>query len=175
MDCPLKASLSQIYLELDIRTGLGWIKTFYLLNESSIDIFIDWYDQLDKIILDTGLEISKINLQYTIIESLDTKFEIVNKFIEEFGRPFDLLEQIEDLEQIFTQELNTNSYIDLDTSSDTSSNASSDLYTQTETIGDIISAHIAGNKDKVIELLVSPNAYKIDDDEIISNLKKKYL
>jgi len=175
MDCPFKASLSQIYLELDIRTELGWIKTFYLLNESSIDIFINWYDQLDNIILDTGLEISKINLQYTIIESLDTKFEIVNKFIEEFGKPFDLLEQIEDLEQIFTQELNTNSYIDLDTSSDTNSNASLDLYTQTETIGDIISAHIAGNKDKVIELLVSPNAYKIDDDEIISNLKKKYL
>jgi hypothetical protein len=171
MDCPFKASLSQIYLELDIRTELGWIKTFYLLNESSIDIFIDWYDQLDNIILDTGLEISKTNLQYTIIESLDTKFEIIDKFVKEFGKPFDLLEQIEDLEQIFTQELNTN----LDTNSDTSSNASSDLYTQTETIGDIISAHIAGNKDKVIELLGSSNASKIDDDEIISNLKKKYL
>jgi hypothetical protein len=158
-----KVSLSQIYLELDIRTELGWIKTFYLLNESLIDIFIDWYDQLDNIILDTGLEISKTNLQYTIIESLDIKFEIINKFIEEFGKPFDLLEQIEDLEQMFIEEFDTNS------------DTNSDLYTQTETIGDIISAHIAGDKDKVLQLLVSPNASKIYDDEIIINIKKKYL
>jgi len=169
MDC------SQIYLELDIRTGLGWIKTFYLLNESSIDIFIDWYDQLDNIILDTGLEISKTNLQYTIIEFLDTKFEIIDKFVKEFGKPFDLLEQIEDLEQIFTQELNTNLDTDSDTNLDTDSDASSDLYTQTETIGDIISAHMEGNKDKVIQLLGSSNASKIDYDEIITNIKKKYL
>jgi hypothetical protein len=157
---------SQIYLELDIKTELGWIKTFYLLTQSSIDIFVNWYDQLNQVILDNGLEISPLNLQYNLIESTDPKFVLADNFIKEFGRPFDLLEQIEelsDLEQQVDLNLDTNSC---------SSDTDSELYTQTEAIGDIISAHVSGNTDRVIQLLGSTN---IDDDEIITNIKKKYL
>lgn len=160
-------SMEQIYLELDVRTELGWIKTFYLFDNKSLDIFANWYEQLESQILDSGLEISQSNLQYSTIESTDAKFDLVDKFVKEFGKPFDLLEQIEELEQIVNKELYSNS--------ETNSDTDSDLYTQTETIGDIISAHISGDTNRVIQLLGSSNASGLDDDEIISNIKKKYL
>lgn len=160
---------TQVYLELDLHSDLlGWIKTFYLLDLESLDIFTQWYENLDYLILDSGLEISKTNLQYQVIDTSNQNFIIIDQFIKTFSRPYDLLEQIEELEQIVNNncvEENYNSESDTD----------SELYTQTEAIGDIISAHISGDTDRVIQLLGSSNAANLNDDEIISNIKKKYL
>lgn len=160
---------TQVYLELDLHSDLlGWIKTFYLLDLESLDIFTQWYEDLDYLILDSGLEISKTNLQYQVIDTSNQNFIIIDQFIKTFSRPYDLLEQIEELERIINKncvEENYNSESDTD----------SELYTQTEAIGDIISAHISGDTDRVIQLLGSSNAANLNDDEIISNIKKKYL
>ena len=155
--------LQDICLEIDIQTIYGWIKTFYLVDIDSLEVFEQWYSQLDNIILDTGLEISKQTLQYKLIKPSDEQYFINLQFIELNGKPFEFLEQIEDLNLMFDKEI---IHVDSDTDSE--------LYTQTETISNIISAHINGDIEKVKELLVSTNATNLDD-EIIINIKNKYL
>ena len=144
----------------------GLINTFYLVGCDALEIFEQWYSELDCVLLDSGLELNKQNLKYKIITPSDSNFSIVEDFIQTFGSPWEILEQIDGLEQMFESEN------ELELKSNSSSD--SDLYTQTETIGQIISAHIDGNIQKVKELLGSTNVSKIDD-EVISNIKKKYV
>lgn len=151
-------------LEIEINTSYGWIKTFYQFDLEELEIFESWACGLNSLILDSGLEINKTNFTYSIIKSTDETYDAATNFLETFGRPFDLLEQIDGLDGIC---FDSNELDDLDNRSD-----DSELYNDTETINNIISAHIEGNETKVKELLENTN---ILDDDIITNIKNKYI
>ncbi len=163
MDC------EKFILEIELNTTYGWIKTYYQFDLEELEIFESWVSSLESIILDSGLEINNTNLKYQIIKSTDNTFDTLTDFLETFGRPFDLLEQINELEDICF-----NTHNSKDNNSDTNSD-DSELYNDTETINNIISAHIQGNVSKVKELLETSKNTNIDDDDIISNIKNKYI
>lgn len=144
----------------------GIINTYYIIDLDALEIFEQWYLELDCLLLDSGLEITKQNLQYKILSQDEDQYFVLKNFIESFGTPWELLEQIDGLEQMFTNNVDQINNSDSDTDSD--------LYTQTETIGQIISAHINGDISKVKELLGSSGQTCLDD-EVISNIKNKYI
>jgi len=143
----IEITYKQIFLE---------IKTYYEFNIEQLDIFEQWYNTFD-IFFYNSLEISRDLLIYKLIETKE-EIDLAKKFIDTFGRPFEILEEIDDLNEIF----NIN-----DSYSDKSDNS---CYEETETINDIIKAHISGDTIKVKNLL---NKTTIDDD-IVNDLKKKY-
>ena len=132
------------------------IKTYYEFNINELDIFEQWYNTFD-IAFYNGLEISRDLLIYKLIETKE-EIDLAKKFIDTFGRPFEILEEIDELNELF----NTN-----DSYSEKSDNS---CYEETETINDIIKAHINGDTTKVKDLLKKTNI----DDDIIIDLKKKY-
>jgi hypothetical protein len=132
------------------------IKTYYEFNINELDIFEQWYNTFD-IFFYNDLEISRDLLIYKLIETKE-EIELAKKFIDTFGRPFEILEEIDDLNEIF----NIN-----DSYSDKSENS---CYEETETINDIIKAHMSGDTIKVKNLLNKTNI----DDDIVNDLKKKY-
>ena len=162
--------MDEYCLIINYNSPYGWIKTYYYINLEALEVFEQWYLELDCLLLDTGIELSKENLKYKIItQDSNDDFILLKDFINTFGTPWELLEQIDDLEKMFeTNYPNSSSNPNLDSDTD------SDLYTETETIGQIISAHINGDASKVKELLNSSNASNLDD-EVISNIKKKYI
>lgn len=143
----IEVTYKQIFLE---------IKTYYEFNIEQLDIFEQWYNTFD-IFFYNNLEISRDLLIYKLIETKEEN-ELAKHFIDTFGRPFEILEEIDDLNEIF----NIN-----DSYSDKSDNS---CYEETETINDIIKAHISGDTNKVKNLLNKTNI----DDDIINDLKKKY-
>ena len=143
----IELTYKQIFLE---------IKTYYEFNIEQLDIFEQWYNTFD-IFFYNSLEISRDLLIYKLIETKE-EIELAKKFIDTFGRPFEILEEIDDLNEIF----NIN-----DSYSDKSDNS---CYEETETINDIIKAHISGDTIKVKNLLNKTNI----DDDIVNDLKKKY-
>ena len=143
----IEITYKQIFLE---------IKTYYEFNIEQLDIFEQWYNTFD-IFFYNSLEISRDLLIYKLIETKE-EIELAKKFIDTFGRPFEILEEIDDLNEIF----NIN-----DSYSDKSDNS---CYEETETINDIIKAHISGDTIKVKNLLNKTNI----DDDIVNDLKKKY-
>ncbi len=151
-------------LEIELNTQYGWIKTLYEFDLEELEIFESWVSGLDSIILDSGLEINKETLTYKIIKSSDESFDLAKDFLEAFGRPFDLLEQIDGLEDIC-----------LKSESVSVNSDNSELYNDTETINNIISAHMEGNKEKVKELLETSKNTNIADDDVIFNIKNKYI
>jgi hypothetical protein len=146
-------------IEIEILQNIGFIKTYYLMDQEQLEYFENWFNELDMIILDSSLIISKDTIKYNIIQETDEKFHDVNNFINSCGRPFELLEQIDEFNDLFNN-------ID-----DANSTESSDIYQETETINNIIDAHIKGDITKVKNLL--KNMENCDDD-IITNIKKKY-
>jgi hypothetical protein len=143
----IEITYKQIFLE---------IKTYYEFNIEQLDIFEQWYNTFD-IFFYNSLEISRDLLIYKLIETKE-EIDLAKKFIDTFGRPFEILEEIDDLNEIF----NIN-----DSYSDKSDNS---CYEETETINDIIKAHISGDTIKVKNLLNKTNI----DDDIVNDLKKKY-
>ena len=143
-------------IELVYKSILPEIKTYYEFNIEQLDIFEQWYNTFD-IFFYNNLEISRDLLIYKLIETKE-EIELAKKFIDTFGRPFEILEEIDDLNEIF----NIN-----DSYSDKSDNS---CYEETETINDIIKAHISGDTIKVKNLLNKTNI----DDDIVNDLKKKY-
>ena len=143
----IEITYKQIFLE---------IKTYYEFNIEQLDIFEQWYNTFD-IFFYNNLEISRDLLIYKLIETKE-EIELAKQFIDTFGRPFEILEEIDDLNEIF----NIN-----DSYSDKSDNS---CYEETETINDIIKAHISGDTIKVKNLLNKTNI----DDDIVNDLKKKY-
>jgi hypothetical protein len=143
----IELTYKQIFLE---------IKTYYEFNIEQLDIFEQWYNTFD-IFFYNNLEISRDLLIYKLIETKE-EIELAKQFIDTFGRPFEILEEIDDLNEIF----NIN-----DSYSDKSDNS---CYEETETINDIIKAHISGDTIKVKNLLNKTNI----DDDIVNDLKKKY-
>ena len=143
----IEVTYKQIFLE---------IKTYYEFNIEQLDIFEQWYNTFD-IFFYNNLEISRDLLIYKLIETKE-EIDLAKQFIDTFGRPFEILEEIDDLNEIF----NINDFY-----SDKSDNS---CYEETETINDIIKAHINGDTTKVKNLLNKTNI----DDDIINDLKKKY-
>jgi hypothetical protein len=143
----IEVTYKQIFLE---------IKTYYEFNIEQLDIFEQWYNTFD-IFFYNSFEISRDLLIYKLIETKE-EIDLAKKFIDTFGRPFEILEEIDDLNEIF----NIN-----DSYSDKSDNS---CYEETETINDIIKAHISGDTIKVKNLLNKTNI----DDDIVNDLKKKY-
>lgn len=143
----IEVTYKQIFLE---------IKTYYEFNIDQLDIFEQWYNTFD-IFFYNSFEISRDLLIYKLIETKE-EIDLAKKFIDTFGRPFEILEEIDDLNEIF----NIN-----DSYSDKSDNS---CYEETETINDIIKAHISGDTIKVKNLLNKTNI----DDDIVNDLKKKY-
>ncbi len=147
---------SNFIIELVYKSIFPEIKTYYEFNINELDIFEEWYNTFD-VFFYNNIEISRDLLFYKLIENKDD-IELAKKFIDTFGRPFDILEEIDELNELF----NCN-----DSYSDKSDN---DLYEETETINDIIKAHINGDTIKVKTLLNKTNI----DDDIVNDLKKKY-
>ncbi len=85
-------------LEIELNSKYGWIKTFYQFDIEELEIFETWYSNFDSLILDSGLELNKTNFIYKIIKYSDDSFYTVISFLETFGKPFDILEQIDGLE-----------------------------------------------------------------------------
>jgi hypothetical protein len=155
-------------LEIELTSQYGWIKTYYYFDLEELEIFETWYNDFSSLILDSGLELNKTNFIYKIIKCTDDSFYTAVNFLETFGKPFDLLEQIDGLESICLCPSRQE-----DTSSERSND--SELYNDTETISNIISAHIEGNSIKVKELLEFSKGSNVINDDIISNIKNKYI
>ena len=143
-------------IELVYKSILPEIKTYYEFNINQLDIFEEWYNTFD-VFFYNNIEISRDLLIYKLIETKE-EIELAKQFIDTFGRPFEILEEIDELNELF----NIN-----DSYSDKSDNS---CYEETETINDIIKAHINGDTDKVKNLLNKTNI----DDDIVNDLKKKY-
>jgi hypothetical protein len=156
-------------LEIELNTQYGWIKTYYQFDLEELEIFETWYSDFSSLILDSGLELDKTNFIYKIIKCSDDSFYTASNFLETFGRSFDLLEQIDGLEDICFVESKDDNSINSSQSND------SELFNDTETINNIISAHFEGNTSKVKELLEFSKSSNVINDDIISNIKNKYI
>lgn len=157
-------------LEIELNTQYGWIKTFYHFDLEDLETFESWVCELEDgcVILDSGLEISNQTLKYKIIKSSDDSYDLASDFLETFGRPFDLLEQIDGFD--WFDGIGSDAKSTHSTQSD-----DSELYNDTETISNIISAHMEGNEARVKELLETSKNTNIANDDIISNIKNKYI
>lgn len=144
-------------VEISYKTDiLIEIKTYYEFNTEQLDIFEEWYNSF-TIGFYNSLEISRDLLKFKLVEKKE-EMELAKKFLDTFGRPFNILEEIDDLDEVFNQDIRSVSSED-----DT-------FYQETETINTIIQAHINGNINQVKTLLETTNI----DDDIVNDLKKKY-
>jgi hypothetical protein len=142
-------------IEIIYKSIFPDIKTYYEFNGEQLDIFEQWYNTFD-IGFYNQLEISRDILTYKLVETKE-EIKLATLFLNTFGRPFDILEEIEELNEIFA---------------DNTFSEKSDIscYEETETINTIIKAHIDGNVEQVKNLLSNTNI----DDDIINDLKTKY-
>lgn len=144
-------------VEISYKTDiLIEIKTYYEFNTEQLDIFEEWYNSF-TIGFYNSLEISRDLLKFKLVEKKE-EMELAKKFLDTFGRPFNILEEIDDLDQVFNQDIRSVSSED------------ESFYQETETINTIIQAHINGNITQVKTLLETTNI----DDDIVNDLKKKY-
>lgn len=152
--------IQDVCLELEIKTDFGWIKTYYLIDSYILNQFTKWYYTFNYLILDSGLEISQDTLKARVINSVSAEYKIIFEFINNCGKPFDIIEQIEELDLIFNNDLHISE-----------SDTDSDLYTQTDNINNIISAHIQGDEQKVKMLLEMTDC---ENDDVIETIRNKY-
>jgi len=144
-------------VEISYKTDiLIEIKTYYEFNTEQLDIFEEWYNSF-TIGFHNSLEISRDLLKFKLVEKKE-EMELAKNFLDTFGRPFNILEEIDDLYEIFNQDIRSVSSED------------ESFYQETETINTIIQAHINGNINQVKTLLETTNI----DDDIVNDLKKKY-
>jgi hypothetical protein len=134
------------------------ITTYYEFNIEHLDIFENWYNTFDDFYINNMI-ISKDTIQYKLLETKE-QMQFAKIFLSLFDRPFEILELIEDLEQIFIQDNNDS----------TSIKSNDSFYEETETINNVIDAHIKGDIEKVKILLSKTNS----KDDIVDTLKKKY-
>jgi hypothetical protein len=125
-------------IEIIYKSIFPDIKTYYEFNGEQLDIFEQWYNTFD-IGFYNQLEISRDVLTYKLVETKE-EIKLATLFLNTFGRPFDILEEIEELNEIFAD----------NTFSEKSDNS---CYNETETINTIIKAHIDGNVEQVKNLL----------------------
>lgn len=142
-----------------IYKDLPNITTYYEFNIIQLDIFESWYNTFDEYYINDML-ITRENIIYKLIETKED-MDLISKFLNIFDNPFNLLEQIDDLDEIFV--INDNNSI---------SDNDSDHCSETESISQVINAHINGDVNKVKEMLLTLNEC---NDDIVNDIKKKYL
>ena len=139
------------------------ITTYYEFNINQLDIFESWYNTFDDYYINDML-ITRDNIIYKLIESKEDMI-LISNFLKNFDNPFNLLEQIDELDEIFMEiDININETND-------NESLSSDSNNETETINEVINAHITGDIKKVKEILLTLNDC---DDDVINDIKKKY-
>jgi len=132
------------------------ITTYYEFNINQLDIFESWYNTFDDYYINDML-ITRNNIIYKLIESKED-IELISKFLNIFDNPFNLLELIDELDEIFID----NEHNSISSESDIN---------ETETINTVINAHLLGDINKVKEMLSILNNC---DDDIVNDIKKKY-
>jgi hypothetical protein len=151
-------------IEIIYKSIFPDIKTYYEFNCQQLDIFENWYNTFD-IGFYNQLEISRDVLTYKLVETKED-IELATLFLNTFSRPFDILEEIDELNELFINDIYSenadNSY---------SEKSDNSCYEETETINTIIKAHIDGDTKKVKHLLTNINI----EDDIINDLKIKYI
>lgn len=138
-----------------LHSNLPKITTYYEFNIEQLDIFEFWYNTFDEYYID-NLLISRDTIQYKLIETQDD-MNFLSNFLKLFDKPFEILEQIDDLCNIF------------DTRDNISNNSDNSLIDETECINDLISAHLNGDEENVKRLLLNINT----DDDIVNDIRKK--
>jgi len=138
-----------------LYSNLPKITTYYEFNIEQLDIFEFWYNTFDEYYID-NLLISRDTIQYKLIETQDD-MNFLSTFLKLFDKPFEILEQIDDLCNIF------------DTRDNISNNSDNSLIEETECINDLISAHLNGDEENVKRLLLNINT----DDDIVNDIRKK--
>jgi len=138
-----------------LYSNLPKITTYYEFNIEQLDIFEFWYNTFDEYYID-NLLISRDTIQYKLIETQDN-MNFLSNFLKLFDNPFEILEQIDDLSNIF------------DTRDNISNNSDNSLIEETECINDLISAHLNGDDENVKRLLLNINT----DDDIVNDIRKK--
>lgn len=138
------------------------IITYYEFDINQLDMFETWYNTFDDFYIN-NIIISRDFITYKLLETKED-MDIAKIFLKMFDRPFDLLEQIEDLNDIFDQ------FSEEERASTWSNNSNDSVSKDTETINDLINAHISGNLEQVQEILSTT----LIQDDIINDLKKKY-
>ena len=138
------------------------IITYYEFDINQLDMFETWYNTFDDFYIN-NIIISRDLITYKLLETKED-MNIAKMFLKMFNRPFDLLEQIEDLNDIFDQ------FSEEERASTWSNNSNDSVSKDTETINDLINAHISGNSEQVQEILSTT----LIQDDIINDLKKKY-
>ena len=138
-----------------LHSNLPKITTYYEFNIEQLDIFEFWYNTFDEYYID-NLLISRDTIQYKLIETQDD-MNFLSTFLKLFDKPFEILEQIDDLCNIF------------DTRDNISNNSDNSLIEETECINDLISAHLNGDEENVKRLLLNIRT----DDEIVNDIRKK--
>jgi hypothetical protein len=131
------------------------IITFYEFNIDELDIFESWYNTFDEYYSD-NLFISRDTITYKLVESKDD-MEKAKVFLDNFDRPFNLLEEIEELSILFIEDIDSIA-------------SENSVYDKTESINNIINYHLNGNVDKVKECLTNINT----DDDIINDIINNY-
>ena len=139
------------YLHHDLHK----ITTYYEFNIEQLDIFEYWYNTFDEYYIDNML-ISRDTIQYKLIETLD-EINYLSNFLKLFDNPFDILEKIDDLIDIF------------DTRDNISNHSDNSLIEETESINNLITAHLNGDESNVKRLLLTIKS----DDEVVNDIKKK--
>jgi len=138
-----------------LHNDLPKITTYYEFNIEQLDIFEYWYNTFDEYYIENML-ISRETIQYKLIETLD-EINFLSNFIKLFDKPFDLLEKIDDLIDIF------------DIKDNISNKSDNSLLEETESINNLIMAHLNGDETNVKRLLLTIKS----DDDIVNDIKKK--
>ena len=138
-----------------LHSNLPKITTYYEFNIEQLDIFEFWYNTFDEYYID-NLLISRDTIQYKLIETQDD-MNFLSTFLKLFDKPFEILEQIDDLCNIF------------DIRDNISNNSDNSLIEETECINNLISAHLNGDEENVKRLLLNIRS----DDDIVNDIRKK--
>lgn len=131
---------------------------YYYVTTEQFNAIFEWYNIFDTegetIELNDGMTLDPVKFE---IKNLQPDETLIN-FINTYGNPFDILENIPELEHIFTN-----------TVAAAEDDDDSILYTETSNISKLIHAHVTGDIKQVTNLL--PKIKKTDS--IVSAIRNK--
>lgn len=128
---------------------------YYNLSDSNYEKLMKWYDEYiesnEEYYINEQLHLSLDNFTVSVIDDNEQFQEFLNKY----GNPCNILEQIDDLD-FFDEEIKNDS-------------DSEDSMLYTETVNRLITAYIDENKDEV-ENILNNNEFD-EEDDIINKIK----
>ena len=142
-----------------ISEGL-YANGYYQMSDENAETVLSWYNDFSNNDKDYWIsdDVTLTIENFELVE-VEEDSECLT-FINKYGNPNNILEHIYELDCIFGSEKH-----------DSTDTDDSDLYTGTETIQQLISAHVKGENDKVQSLL---NNGKLDhNDDIINKIISK--